>query len=191
MSEWIHKKQQWQCYYSQLPEFTIEGPEEFQTETTEVQKVLLLEVRGILQKQSERETVTGHTVSLLSSTHLVSTVQQYSKSNVAISANGHKWADWPTINNLKYHSITIVKVKVRKEKKKPYRNKLDLQKKCGILFKSYIHKTRVQPLSQASGMLNGYISSWTSLFAATERMCLLVLRLISWCSRLVFFHFSP
>lgn len=93
MSEWIHKKQQRQCYYLQLPEFTIEGPEEFQTETTEVQKILLLEVRGILQKQSERETVTGHTVSLLSSTHLLSTVQQYSKSNVAMSANDHKWAD--------------------------------------------------------------------------------------------------
>lgn len=40
-----------QYYYSHLPEFTVEVPEDAEAETTEVQKILLLEVRGVLQKQ--------------------------------------------------------------------------------------------------------------------------------------------
>ena len=44
------KKQQCQCNYSHLPEFIVEGPEEVQVETTEVQQIFLLEVGGILQR---------------------------------------------------------------------------------------------------------------------------------------------
>lgn len=38
-------------YNSHLPEFTVEVPEEAEAETIEVQKILLLEMRGILHKQ--------------------------------------------------------------------------------------------------------------------------------------------
>lgn len=43
--------------YSHLPEFTVKAPEEFEAETTEVQKILLLEVRGILQKWTDLTTI--------------------------------------------------------------------------------------------------------------------------------------
>lgn len=46
-SVWIQNRQ-WECFYSHLPEFTVEVPEDVQAKTTEVQKILLLEVRGIL-----------------------------------------------------------------------------------------------------------------------------------------------
>lgn len=44
------------CYYSHLPEFTVEAPEDVQAETSEVQKILLLEMRGILQEWREKNT---------------------------------------------------------------------------------------------------------------------------------------
>lgn len=50
MSERAHKKQQWQCKYSQLPEFIVELPEKVHAEAIEVQKMLLLAVRGVLHK---------------------------------------------------------------------------------------------------------------------------------------------
>lgn len=56
--------------------------------------------------ETERATVwkssaTGktQTVSQIWSTHWLSTAQQCSKSNVAISAKSHMWAAWPTIKN--------------------------------------------------------------------------------------------
>lgn len=39
-------------HHSHLPEFTVEVPEEVQAETTELQKILLLGVRGILYKHT-------------------------------------------------------------------------------------------------------------------------------------------